>query len=154
MTTIKLIILLVWIVGIILVQFHEPSMSFISKSDYLSLFPGFFLFSPRPFYGFYKIRYEITDVNNHVSQISTSAVNYILPCNLIGANQKIIRCINELCKSSLSKPIPGNIHFILLVNYILNDARKKSYSGKLRFYILVATNLTEGIHFKSAYYDL
>jgi hypothetical protein len=154
MKTLELIILLVWIVGIIVVQFHEPTMSVINKYDYLSFFPGFFLFSPRPFYGFYKIRYEITDINNGVSIITHSDVNYILPRDLIDTNQKVIKCVNELCKSSLFKPMPSNIHFNLLVNYILNDARKKSYSGKLRFYIIVATNLTESIHFKSIYYDL
>ena len=154
MSVFESIIFLVWIVGIVTVQFDKQTMLFINRYDCLGFFPGFFLFSPTPLYGFFKIKYEVTSVKNGVTYLEKSEVFYRTQRDLMDTDQKVIKCVNALCRSSLLKPVTKNINFLLLIHYVLHDARQKFFTGRLQFYIIIATNTAEYIKFKSRYYDL
>jgi len=154
MKTFELMLLMTWLVTLIMVQFHRPTMSFINRYDFLGLLPGFFLFSPKPFYGFFKLKYDIVDYDDPERKLTNSEVEYIVSRDFIASNQKLIKCINGLCRSSLAKPNISNFHFAMLIQYILNDARQKSYSGKLQFFIIIATSTLEVVKFRSRYYDI
>ena len=148
------IILYIWIVGILIIQFDPASRRFVTRYDYLGYFPSFHLFSPHPFSRRYRIKYQVIHTKDTQTITIDDEVEYMGHSDLIDTNQKVIKCINNLCRSSLAKPAMKNINFILLTNFIKNDARKKSYSGRLQFFILHSTGIKEELKFKSRMYDL
>jgi len=154
MNILEAIILYVWIVGIVITQFDPSSRSLITRYDYLGYFPSFHLFSPHPFIGSYRIKYQVFQFKDNQTIAIDDEVEYMSRDDLIDANQNVIKCVNNLCRSSLAKPAIKNINFILLTDFVKNDARKKSYSGRLQFYILHATSIKEEQKFKSRIYDL
>ena len=154
MNILEAIILYIWIVGIVIIQFDPSSRSLITRYDYLGYFPSFHLFSPHPFIGRYRIKYQVFQFEDNQTIAIDDELEYLGRGDLIDTNQKVIKCVNNLCRSSLAKPAIKNINFILLTNFVKNDARKKSYSGRLQFYILHAKGIKEEQKFKSRIYDL
>lgn len=147
------ILLSCWLIGILMIQFHKRTNSSIKKWDYLGLFPSFHLFSPRPFRGIYLIRYKI--IEQKTNSTIEDQLNYIGRSDLLDANQKIVKCINNLCKSSVTRPTISNVNFTLLLNFIKKDARKKSYTGKIQFFILIDSGSeVNNLKFSSRIYDL
>lgn len=150
------ILLACWLMGIIMIQFHERTNILLKKSDHLGLLPNFHLFSPKPFKGTYLIRYKIINHNLGTPIIHREQLSYWGRSGLIDANQKIIKCVNNLCKSTMDRPDLSNMNFALLLNFIKNDAKTKIGIGKgeIQFFILIAYNGEESLKFNSRVYDL
>jgi len=154
MKILEQILLSCWLMGILMIQFHERTHSFIKKWDHFGLCPSFHLFSPKPFLAIYLIRYKITTIKQNEEITMEDQLNYWDKPDLIDANQKIIKCINNLCKNSITTPALINTSFALLLNHVKNDARKKSHTGKIQFFILTDNFGEKSLKFSSKVYDL
>jgi len=150
------ILLASWLMGILMIQFHQRTNIFLKKKDYLGLLPNFHLFSPKPFKGTYLIRYKVINHDLGTSIIHRENLNYMGKSGLIDANQKIIKCINNLCKSAVDKPTLSNTNFALLLYFVKNDAKSRIgiRKGEIQFFILIAYNGEENLKFSSRMYDL
>ena len=150
------ILLASWLMGIVMIQFHQQTNAFLKKSDILGLLPNFHLFSPKPFKGTYVISYKVInhDLGTHI--IHREQLDYWGRSGLIDANQKIIKCVNNLCKSAVDRPDLSNTNFALLLNFITNDVKTKIgiEKGEFQFFILVAYNGELNLKFNSRVYDL
>lgn len=154
MKILEQILLSCWLMAIFMIQFHQHTHSFIKKWDHLGLVPSFHLFSPKPFLATYLVKYKITIIEQDASIITEDHLNYWGKSDLIDANQKIIKCINNICKSSVTTPSIINTSFVLLLNLVKNDARKKSYTGKIQFFIFTDAFGQKNLKFSSEVYDL
>jgi len=154
MNILSYLILYIWIVGIVIIQFDQATRSLITRYDYMGYFPSFHLFSPHPFIGRYRIKYQVMQVKDNKTIAIDDELEYMGHSDLIDTNQKVIKCIDNLCRSSLAKPAMRNINFIILTNFIKNDAKKKCYSGRFQFFIWHTTGVKEELKFKSRIYDL
>jgi hypothetical protein len=150
------ILLACWLMGIIMIQFHQRTNVFLKKGDYLGLLPNFHLFSPKPFKGTYLVQYKVIDHSLGTPVIHMETLSYWGKSGLIDANQKIIKCVNNLCKSAVDRPELSNTNFALLLNFIKKDAKAKIGTGKgeIQFFILIAYNGEENLKFNSRVYDL
>jgi len=139
-------LLSVWIMVIFVYQFHQKTSEKIKKNNFLGLIPNFHLFSPRPFLGIYVIRYSIRDRARSID--IKEEFNYIGGVEFWGANRRIVKCLNTICRY-----LPGqnliNTNYRLLLTFVKNEARKKAYTGKIRFYIYVLANGQEKLLLKS-----
>ncbi len=139
-------VLSTWLMIIFIYQFHQPTTEKIKKNNFLGLVPNFHLFSPKPFLGIYIIRYS---VRNRLRTIRlTEELSYIGGPELWGANRRIVKCLNTICRY-LPKQGLININYRLLLTFVKSDARKKAHTGRIRFSIYLLANNEEKLLFKS-----
>jgi len=150
MKAIEPIILCCWFLGIFLFQFDDLTKNRLKDSNNLGLFPGFNLFSPRPFVGQYVVRYII--INSGRRNVKKEEALYIKKRGLLHSNKRVIKSINAICKNvSIS---PSRYSYLMLLNFVKNDALKKEYTGRIRFEILFKIRKEERSKFISRIHDL
>jgi len=153
MKVIEPLILFSWLIIIFIYQFHEISKEKIKKFDFLSLIPSFHLFSPTPFLGMYVIRYEILDSKDVKKIILSGEINYLKNIDLLNANKKIIKCVNNLCRKFPGKSgTSNNLH--LLVHFIKSQLQSEESGTRFRFTVVTKLLKSEKVKFKSVIYDL
>jgi len=150
MKAIEPIILCCWFLGIFLFQFDDLTKNRLKASNNLGLFPGFYLFSPRPLIGYYVVRYII--INSGRRNVKKEEAFYIKRGGLLDSNKRVIKAMNAICKNVSTSP--ARYSYLMLLNFVKNDALEKKYTGRIRFEIFFKIRKEERSKFISRIHDL